>query len=130
MKRSKRFLKIQSINFSQINSTLMIFFIIAIARQTTKDHSSEWLTIATLAPVVYLLLKKRNQGLIQNWITRSLIKKNKKIDRDKPGGRLLLSILLALGLGLLFSLVSTWELAVVVGLGGFLLGILVVFKKS
>jgi hypothetical protein len=130
MSDNKRFSKRQSINFSHVNPALMISFIIAIAMQTTKDHSSEWLTIATLAPVVYLLLKKRNQGLIQNWITRLLIKKNKKIDRDKPGGRLLLSILLALGLGLLFSLVSTWELAVAVGLGGFLLGLIVVFKKS
>ena len=108
----------------------MISSIIAVAVQTSNDHSAEWLTIATLSPVLYLLLKKRKQGSIQKWIRGLLIKKNKKIDKTKPGGRLLLSLLLALGLGLLFSLVSTWELAVVVGLGGFLLGILIVFKKS
>ena len=105
--------------------------IIAIAAKTAEDHSVEWLSIATLVPVAYLLLKKRKQGFIQKWISRLLLKRQLKeeaTDKTKPRRRIFLSLLLALGLGLLFTLVTAWPAAVAVGVAAFLLGILVIFK--
>lgn len=109
----------------------MTSYIIAIAVKTVNDHFTEWFTIATFTPVVYLLLKKRKQGLIQKWLSQLLLKKrSKEIDKSKFGGRLSLSLLLALGLGLAFGFLITWQLGLVIGLGGLLLGFLVVFKPQ
>jgi hypothetical protein len=105
--------------------------IISISVKTVKDHSIEWLNIVALTPVVYLLLKTRKQGFIQKWISRLLLKrqlKDRPIDKTKPRRRIFLSLLLALGLGLLFTLVTAWPAAVAVGIGAFLLGMLVIFK--
>lgn len=108
----------------------MISYIIAIVVKTVKDHSIEWLTIATLTPVAYLLFKKRKLNLNERWVTRFFLKhqlKKNEIDKNKFGGRLLLSLLLALGLGLLFGLINL-GLGIAIGLGGLLLGLLVVFR--
>ena|ERR1051326_7458336 len=106
---------------------------IAIVVQAAKGHSIEWLSIATLTPAVYLLLKKRKQTVIQKWMTQLFMKqhlKNKGIDKNKFGGRLLLSLLLGLGFGLAFGFLITWALGVAIGLGGLILGLLVVFKPK
>lgn len=109
----------------------MISYIIAIAGKTVNDHFTEWFTIATFTPVVYLLLRKRKQGLIQKWSYELLLKKpSKEINKNKFGVRLLKSLLLALGLGLAFGFLITWQLGLAVGLGGLLLGLLVAFKPQ
>lgn len=109
----------------------MTSYFIAIAGKTVNDHSAEWLTIATFTPVVYLLLRKRKQGLGQKWLSELLLKRQpKEKNKTRSGGRLLKSLLLALGLGLAFGFLITWRLGLAIGLGALLLGLLVVFRPQ